>query len=800
MAFKPLELDNPIQRERLPDIELPYALPANLMAINLEHYRTATHYLIKTIIFSTISVALARYFGLVVEQYLPLLKTIVFVGLIGLIGAIALRSFVRSSELSPLAVTFGFVLSVVVLLEQNLALQFLPLIAGLILTWSVLDIAHHLVVTNPLPVNDKIIDPRYAKVMLATLVATWAIIFLVFNLGSMTLAFVTSIFGLVTARIVHLKSTRKLRMLVGAGMQSYLCYPEAKKLVPGLIVSSVPIFQLRPLGLILFCIAFTSAWLFRCNPAHFSDLALGMAGAASLSTSLIYLMTAIVFSGAKELKTANTWQSIVAVNQASSTEIVKDSIYIGRVAYDGSPVILDRSLLLQHVHILGSTGSGKTSRALLPLAEQIVADGCSTVIQVDMKAESLEGLATLEAAQRCLFERTGQWIPLKVFSTKHGRHTNVFNPLATSAWRSLSDVEKSELLNNALGLDFGRTYGCSWFTDVSTEVALTALLANPNISSFRQLHTEIDRLMRSNRKGGLPPEIKKAGTHSWLLAKRMASLDALNLTTSPVDSPDAMRNQIDLTECFLSPQLYYFELPTMSSPNTSPAVARLLTNFLMAAGRDIEKKVRVHLIIDEFQNMVTDSMEQLFAMARSTNVSLIIANQNMSDLKAKSRILANSVESNCHWRQWFSVKSGEDMESVKSLMGTREVVKLSKTHSNAGVSMTERTEDVPRAEIQSLQQISDDPRLSLLHVTGDTKGFGKYRGIPFVVQTEFHIASDEFLRRKKRKWPTDLPGQIVGGSTHLKAPQDLPGNDFDSYNGEDDNDGSSHFPGVTFDE
>ena len=37
----------------------------------------------------------------------------------------------------------------------------------------------------------------------------------------------------------------------------------------------------------------------------------------------------------------------------------KDYYYWGRVAADGSPVIINRDLFLQHAHILGNSGSWK---------------------------------------------------------------------------------------------------------------------------------------------------------------------------------------------------------------------------------------------------------------------------------------------------------------------------------------------------------------------------------------------------------------------------------------------------------
>jgi hypothetical protein len=52
----------------------------------------------------------------------------------------------------------------------------------------------------------------------------------------------------------------------------------------------------------------------------------------------------------------------------------------------------------EHAHGLGDSGSGKTSLFLCPLIEQLVMSGECSVIVIDLKADSLELLATQIAA------------------------------------------------------------------------------------------------------------------------------------------------------------------------------------------------------------------------------------------------------------------------------------------------------------------------------------------------------------------------------------------------------------------
>lgn len=324
------------------------------------------------------------------------------------------------------------------------------------------------------------------------------------------------------------------------------------------IASPIANFVLRPMGLIQFAFVFVAGWALQAEKLLFFDVLNGLFAATAIAGSLVVFTVIATAWPIKENTPNNCWQKIIKANETGPSELLKDSIYVGTVAADGSPVLVDRSLLLQHVHFLGSTGSGKTSMGLGPLVEQIIRNGKSSVIMLNLKGKSLEGYSAMVTAQQELLARTGQSIPIKVFSLENGVRTHIFNPLLSPAWRRLSEVEQSEVLNNAYGLNFGQSYGAKWFGDSAAEFSLTSLLANPNTISFRNLLVEAQRILKSSRAGELPPEVKRAGIHAWLLTKRMAAVDALNLTQSPLDAPDALEHQIDLTKCFSSPQLCYF--------------------------------------------------------------------------------------------------------------------------------------------------------------------------------------------------------------------------------------------------
>ena len=88
-----------------------------------------------------------------------------------------------------------------------------------------------------------------------------------------------------------------------------------------------------------------------------------------------------------------------------------NAYFWGFVEADNSPILIDRSLFSQHVHILGNSGSGKTAIGLSPTVEQSIRFGDFSCFVIDLKADSRELLATCFSARAWHKERTGIELP-----------------------------------------------------------------------------------------------------------------------------------------------------------------------------------------------------------------------------------------------------------------------------------------------------------------------------------------------------------------------------------------------------
>jgi hypothetical protein len=277
--------------------------------------------------------------------------------------------------------------------------------------------------------------------------------------------------------------------------------------------------------------------------------------------------------------------------------------------------------------------------------------------------------------------------------------------------------------------------------------------------SFRQLFIDVARLLTEN-SDTLLPEVRKAGVHSMEVIGRMAAFNSLNIVPGDGSPEAALDAQIQLADFFQRPSAAVFRLPSTTASIGAPAIARLILFFLIIAGKTAERKIKVHIIIDEFQRMASESLDQVLQLARSHDCSLVLANQSLSDLKASSARIYQAVSSSCAIRQWFSVSSLSDIESLQKQMGTHEEVQVSTTHTSSGTNTSYKVDHVPRARITDLHTISEHPNLSVLQVGGSGRAYARYRGIPFICYSNYHISKQEFERRKKLGWPNDLPGMI----------------------------------------
>lgn len=475
--------------------------------------------------------------------------------------------------------------------------------------------------------------------------------------------------------------------------------------------------------------------------------------AVSIAQPLLYEL-AVARARAAE---THSLQDLYADIRRSTDPTERQSIYLGRVVADGTPVLIPRKVFQEHAHALGDSGSGKTSLFLCPLIEQLVLSGDCSVIVIDLKADTLELCATLQAAADRLFEEKGVRLPIKFFSNQPNRTTFAFNPLTQPFWSRFDLLTRTDILCAANGLTYGNDYGQGYYSAANAAILHHTMKTFPHVTTFTELADRIGQVVTSARKRDLHPEIRKAGVHVHEVIKRLASCDPLSVTDSTGHPPEVVENVIDLADIFLRPQLHYFHLSATLTPSGAPEIARLLTYMLLAASTQTERRHPVFLVIDEFQRMVASNLEYMLQLARSMGVGIILANQSLEDLKGATTDLIPPIEANCRLRQWFSVSSSDDQRRLVHASGltVEELRTYSTSESPGGLTQSEagREEAVTRFTINDILLTSDHPFRSFLRLARGA-GYAQYGGLPVIIESAYHITHQEYQHRRSLPWPT----------------------------------------------
>lgn len=460
----------------------------------------------------------------------------------------------------------------------------------------------------------------------------------------------------------------------------------------------------------------------------------------------------------------NMVQAIIRDLRRSTDLTERTSLYYGRVVADGSPVLVPRIVHCEHTHGLGDSGAGKTALFLAPTIEQLVMPADCSVIVLDLKADSLELLATLVAAGEKARREHRIAMPLKLFSNQPTKATFAFNPMKQTYWDQLDLQTRTDILCAANGLSYGTDYGAGFYSSANAAILHHAMKTFPNVRTFVELADCIGQVLTSAQKRELHPEIRKAGVHVHEVIKRLKACEPLNVTPTTGHPREVVEHAIDLTQVFQEPQLLYFHLNSTLSPSGAPEIARLVTYMLLAAATQCERRHPVFLVIDEFQRMVANNLEYMLQLARSMGVGIILANQSMEDLRKGNTNLIPAIEANCRLRQWFSVSSSDDQRRLMEGSGLtvdRQRGWSSSTNSKGETttSYSETEQVVNRFTMNDVLLTSDHPFRSFLRI-GRGAGYAQYGGMPVIIESEFHISAEEYQRRRAMPWPA-APGTFV---------------------------------------
>ncbi|TWU44920.1 Type IV secretion-system coupling protein DNA-binding domain protein [Novipirellula aureliae] len=487
---------------------------------------------------------------------------------------------------------------------------------------------------------------------------------------------------------------------------------------------------------------------------------------------------------------ATVWNDTVARLQESPNRFAKDSLFMGVNAFDNSPVLIPRSLLHDHTHIVGAAGSGKTSVALMSLMRQLIRRGDCSVVVFDLKGgdQYLFDTARRECASA---NQRFRWHTLQP-----GKSTYGFNPLLQQYLRNAGPAQKSDLLTQAMGLQHGRAYGRGFYTDNAIELTARILdmaeqsrtigkpveesLVEEVFNSTQNQIRSFREFVQFSKAAKLPKDLAENGAHALMVAARLADIDALNILPSAKADNPAFAESIDFAQVFRHPQTVFFHLSPGDGKEGATEIARMALFSMVNSALALrgEKRTQVYLLIDEFQLLAAPNLDIVLQLARSLGIALILANQSTADLRIPNGPdLARIVETNTRMKMHFTVSTKEELDLLLTTSGTnvemRETHAVGSTSNGPTESLSVTSLAMPRLTANMLLAASDLENRSILRIRQGS-GFAQFGGLPVIIDSPHTVEYNDFKSRESSLWPLPSIHTMPAGYREQRQSPDPP--------------------------
>ncbi len=158
-----------------------------------------------------------------------------------------------------------------------------------------------------------------------------------------------------------------------------------------------------------------------------------------------------------------------------------------------APLLLHEKILREHCYIVGPTGTGKTSLAIMPILIQLMRGSQTSSVELSpppvVFVFDFKGDPALFHTVRLEAELRGQ--KFRFYTTEIDRPTYRFNPFRGFDRSQRSVPQLCQSILDPLGLNFGRGYGRSYYTERSRYLLSMTLKRYPRVASFSELHAAL---------------------------------------------------------------------------------------------------------------------------------------------------------------------------------------------------------------------------------------------------------------------------------------------------------------------
>ena len=322
------------------------------------------------------------------------------------------------------------------------------------------------------------------------------------------------------------------------------------------------------------------------------------------------------------------------INKRIAQYAKTDKYFLG-VSDQKQDITIDEYLLTHHMHILGPTGSGKTSLAILPLAKQTIDKGRGCCF-IDFKGD--------EVFKRCVQKSAKEkGKKFYYFSIDPNEPSVGYNPLSSGDIHS-----KVDRIMTALELVYKGP--ASFYSNVQAMAfveLLKEMVHNQKELNFSSVRDSLENPHFLRRIYVEAQEVKGLlAAISWI-----SELKAIN------------RSDLDLSKIIKDGDIVFFALKSQVNARLAEAVGKMLIIDLkyQAVSRK-ETDIPYFIFIDEFQNLASPHFVDVISKVRSASFSLILSNQSRGNLSRISPAFENAIFTNTATKIIFAQEDPVDAQ------------------------------------------------------------------------------------------------------------------------------------------
>jgi hypothetical protein len=426
----------------------------------------------------------------------------------------------------------------------------------------------------------------------------------------------------------------------------------------------------------------------------------------------------------------------------SPNEIERRSILLGTVRGTSWPILIPDEIRREHVHITGSSGSGKSKSVKNPMLLQIINRREEVVIILDLGGDISDVHEFHEAANA-----TGT--PFYLFTTEGMNGSHEFNPIAQSYIDAGADV--GSLLMQGLGITGpSQEYGKWYFASQAEKRASRQFkaFARPTV---RETMQEVAKLPLGElaKRLNLSARDIEHGEQANLELRKIAEIPGAN---GP-GGPDA----IDIKRIIGrgGPAIVYFYLPVAHNLTTAVSIARMAIHAVLGT---VQKLPREHtpviVCIDEAQSILGISLQPFYEQIRKCGVSIWTIHPCFQDLMTDKNVLPmvvnnSAVGIHCAVR---------DMVGRVHIEGTGGKVKVLRRSINASGEVTWSETLEPRISTADFDAVNGDKELAFVTINGRV-GYASFNHTFIAQLAGFSCSYAEYRRFLSEPWP-ELSGMV----------------------------------------